>query len=347
MDALLSQLKGQGSPFSSPFSKPNNVDKLLDTIHLLSQATVLVAHQLQEQNTPVKAKPHREAHLPTPPLTPKSSPAPSAKKTPPPKPSATMLSWVPRAPEYYRLPPPIPLTTHSSVPIPTKRTSHTKKDRKPKSKRTNPSTQPTPSPNPLTTPATLRPTQPDLKEPVAPANPTPTPLPTPRPVQTDQRDPPTPSPSTLSSHTETREETKARLKARSKAKHLARALLRSPTPTPLPNHHDDVAPVPFMAPANDVVNFPHPYDDCPRLPECPAHQARFAVSCQAYADRTRGAPLPPLYPQPRDEESGFELRCERDTTWWPEVPPSDSPSPPGTPADPFTYLTIPNDPYPT
>ena len=152
MDTLLSQLKGQGSP--SPSLQPNsntdkNTVKLLDTIHLLSQATLLVAQQLQKRKQPAPA--HLPTPLPTPNTSPKLSPKPksspaSSAKTPPPKlSSAPILSWVSRAPEYYRLPPPNPTTTtHPSVAIPTKRTPHTKKDRKPKSKRT--STQPTPTP---------------------------------------------------------------------------------------------------------------------------------------------------------------------------------------------------------
>ena len=358
MDTLLSQLKGQGSPFSSPLPISNNVEKLLDTIHLLSQATVLVAHQLQEHNSPVKAKPSREtahAYLPTPLPTPKSSPAPSVKKTPPPKPaSSSVLSWVPRAPEYYRLSPPNPnLATHTNVATPAKptiRTPHTKKDRKPKSKRTNPSTQSNPSPNPSTTPTTPRPASPDQRGPLAP----PTPSPTPGSVQTDRCEPPnplpTPTPSTLSTHTNTDADNRAAAlaarKARMTAKRLAKKLERrqrqsvstvstptpTPTPTPPPNPKDAVAPI---APANNVVNFPHHYEDCPRLPECPAHRAEFAVSCQAYVARKRDAILPPPSPQPQPfyEGSEFELRAERDTAWWPVLP-SDCSSSPGTPVDP-------------
>ena len=75
MDSLLSQLKGQGSPFASPSPTSNNVEKLLDTIHLLSQATLLVAQQLQEPTLPAKAKPIevQRPHLPTPRPTPKPS----------------------------------------------------------------------------------------------------------------------------------------------------------------------------------------------------------------------------------------------------------------------------------
>ena len=339
MDALLSQLKGQGSPFSSPPPNPNSVEKLLDTIHLLSQATVLVAHQLQERHTPVKAKPHRETRLPTPPLTPKPSPVSTAKKTPSPKLPAPVLSWVPRAPEYYRLPSPNTTTsTPTSVPSPTKptlRTPHTKKDRKPKSKRTKPSTQPNPSPNPPTTPTTPRPAPPDQREPLVPL----TPSPTPGSVQTDRCEPPNPlpkpMPSTPSIVTDDRDAYRDTIYAKHKAKRQQRKTAAAtasstptPTPTPPPTSKDDVPPV---APANTVVNFPHIYEDCPRLPECPAHQLEFAVYNQAYAARTCGAILP-SYPQPF-AESGFELRAERDTAWWP-VPPSDSSSPPGSPADP-------------
>ena len=374
MDALLSQLKGQGSPSPSP--KPNsntdkNTDKLLDTIHLLSQATLLVAQQLQKRKQPAPT------YLPTPLLTPKSSSVSSAKKTPPPKPqssptssaktpplkpSAPMLSWVSRAPEYYRLPPPnSTIATPPSVPIPTKRTPHTKKDRKPKSKRT--STQPTPT----TTPATPRAVQTDQREPPAPTNPTPSPsttgqaqpdqreplpLSTSRPAQTDRREPPnplpTPTPSTPSSQTipDSKAAAKAekrasrRLASKEKHKSAATASTPTPTPTPPPIHQDDVAP---MAPSNHVVNFPHTYDNCPRLPECPAHMVEFAVYSQAYAARTRDAPLPsfPDFPQPY-AGPGFELRAERDTAWWP-VPPSDNSSPPGTPADPNAFLFPPPD----
>ena len=361
MDALLSQLKGQGSPFSSSLPKPNSVEKLLDTIHLLSQATVLVAHQLQEQNTPVKAKPPRETHLPTPPLTPKSSPVSSAKKTPLPKASASVLSWVPRAPEYYRLPSPNPTTsTPTSVPIPAKpilRTPHTKKDRKPKSKRTKPSTQPNPSPTPpaLTNP-TLSPNpitgqaQPLSDQRATPAQPPAQPYPLftipSRPAQTDQREPPTqtkPTPSTPPTQTDA--DAKAAKAAATKARRrlvyeekVKSALAASTPTTPPPIHQDDVAP---MAPSNNVVNFSHTYDNCPRLPECPAHKDKFAVSCQAYAVRTRDAILP-SFPNPSDPYAGpgFELRAERDTTWWP-VPPSNSSSPPGTPVDPDASFSPP------
>ena len=356
MDTLLSQLKGQGSPFSSPPLISNNVEKLLDTIHLLSQATVLVAHQLQEQKPPVTAK------LPTPPLTPKPSPVSPTKKIPKPKPSPTpVLPWVLRAPEYYRPPPPNPTsTTLNSVTTPTKPTlgtPHTKKDRKPKSKRTNPSTQPNPPPNPPSIPATPKPAPPALQGTLA-QTPLPTPLPnppivTPRPAQTDRRDPPnqshplpTPSPSSSSVQTDQREPPnpttaqtdakKAKRKLALTARYAARA---SPTPTPKPNtppaSYEDTSS--SVAPANPVVNFPHSYDDCPRLPECPAHMARFEVYLAAYHERTRNATLPPSFPQPKPDESGFELRCERDTSWWP-VPPSNSSSPPGSPADSEDHL---------
>ena len=189
MDTLLSQLKGQGSPFTSP-QPTSNTDKLLDTIHLLSQATLLVAQQLQERKQPTTT------YLPTPLPTPKSSTLSSVNKTPPLTPSlAPTLSWVPRAPEHYSLTQPNPITaTHTSVPIPTTKptppTPHTKRDRKPKSKWTKPSTQPIPSPTSITTTSAppSRPAQPDQ-----------------RPAQTDQREPsnqshplPTPTRSLLS-----------------------------------------------------------------------------------------------------------------------------------------------------
>ena len=66
----------------------------------------------------------------------------------------------------------------------------------------------------------------------------------------------------------------------------------------------------------------------------------FAVYSQAYAAKVRDAPLP-SFPQPF-AGSGFELRAERDTAWWP-VPPTDSSSPPGTPADPYAFLFPPPD----
>ena len=369
MDTLLSQLKGQGSPFLSPLPI-SNVDKLLDTIHLLSQATVLVAHQLQEQKSPVTAKPPKDVRpLVRPPTsfpTPKPSPPPTGKKAPPPNPSpAPMLPWVLRNPEYYRLTPPNSTTTtlssvatHSSVPIPkpTLRTPHTKKDRKPKSKRINPSTQPNPSPNPPT-PTTPRPALPDQPGPFAPL----TPSPTSRSAQSDQCKPPnpppnplpTPSPTSGSAQSDQRAEKKAAKAARAaaiKAKNTA-----APTPTPTPptktpptpppsKFEDAVAPI---APANNVVNYPHTYDGCPRLPECPAHKVEFAVYSQAYADRTRDTPHPrPIFPYSH-AGPGFELRCERDTAWWP-VPPSDTSSPPGTPADPDAFLFPPpdDDPFP-
>ena len=352
MDTLLSQLKGQGSPFPSP-SPISNVEKLLDTIHLLSQATVLVAHQLQEQKSPVPAKPPQDARPlvrhPTSLPTPKPSPPPTGKKAPPPKPSpAPMLPWVLRHPEYYHLPPPNPTTTirssvatHSSVPTPKPitPTPHTKKDRKPKSKRTNPSTQPNPVPNPPTSPATPRPAPPDQRGPLAP----PTPSPTSGSVQTDRGEPPnplpTPTPSTPPSQPNADAATvAARLKAKRKAKVKAAIALaassKPPTPTPIqpPPFHQDVDDPAPIAPSNDVINFPHTYEDCPRLPECPAHRLEFAVYQQSYADKVRGALLPPPFPQPYTG-SGFELRAERDTAWWP-VPPSTGSSPPGTPVDP-------------
>ena len=394
MDALLSQLKGQGSPSPSLQPIPNTVktDKLLDTIHLLSQATLLVAQQLQERKQPAPT------YLPTPLPTPKSSPVSSAKKTPSPKPKpspapsvtktpspkpspAPMLSWVLRAPEYYRLPPPNPITsTHSSVPTPTKpvlRTPHTKKDRKPKSKRTPPSTQPIPSPTLATTPATPQAVQTALREPLAPPNPTPQVQPdhlelltlsTSRSAQTDRREPstqthplPTPTPSTQTHplptptsstpSTDAKAEAKAATKARRKLALMEKRKLTAasskptaPTPTPTPpptlppSSYEDATPP--VAPANSIVNFPHSYDDCPRLPECPAHKVKFAVYSQAYAARTRDAPLP-SFPQPH-AGPGFELRAKRDTAWWP-VPPSNSSFPPGMPADPDAFLFPPPD----
>ena len=113
MDTLLSQLKGQGSPFSS-LLPTSNVDKLLDTIHLLSQATVLVAQQLQERNSPVKAKLTTEARPPTSLPTPQPSPPPTAKKAPLPTSKAPTLAWVSREPLYYSLFPKSIATTKTS-----------------------------------------------------------------------------------------------------------------------------------------------------------------------------------------------------------------------------------------
>ena len=338
MDTLLLQLKGQGSPFSSPTPISNNVDKLLDTIHVLSKATLLVAQQLQERKQPDTI--HLPTPRPTPKPTPKSSPRPSAKKTPPPTSiPAPVLSWVPRAPEDYSLPPPNPITTPpTSAPQtakPTPLTPHTKKDRKPKSKRTTPSTQPNPSPTPIATaPATPpRPAQPDQREtpaqPLAQTHPL-SMIPS-RPAQTDQREPPT------QHHPPIRAETlRARRLARKEQRKLATSASSNPTPTPI--HEDVTAPV---APANPIVNFPHSYDNCPRLPDCPAHKVEFAIYSQEYAARERDTPRPTSFPQPY-AESGFQLRAERDTAWWP-VPPSNSSSPPGTPVDPDAFLYPPPD----
>ena len=359
MDTLLSQLKGQGSPFSSPTPTSNNVDKLLDTIHVLSKATLLVAQQLQERKQPDTI--HIPTPRPTPKPTPKSSPRPSAKKTPSPTPtSAPVLSWVPRAPEYYSLPQPNPITTPpTSAPLtakPIPPTPHTKKDRKPKSKRTKPSTQPTPAtppsqarPDQQETPAQTptqthplstipsRPAQTDQREPPAQTHPPPTP----RPAQTDQlvQSPPTPTPTTPPRSAKA-EALIARRLAKKAQRKLAASASSNPTPmpTPTPIYEDVTAPV---APANTIVNFPHSYNNCPRLPECPAHRVEFAVYSQAYAASSRDAPRPPPYPQPY-AESGFGLRAERDTAWWP-VPPSDGPSPPGSPVDPDAFLFPPPD----
>ena len=197
MDTLLSQLKGQGSPFSSPL--PISIaEKLLDTIHLLSQSTLLVAQQLQGERTntlptlksqPISLPTPKSSPFPTPKTSPppasKSSPPPAPKKTSKPKPTHTtpILSWVPRSPEHY--------TDNSSsesirstIAMPTTNTPHTKKDRKPKSKRTKPSTQPNPSPTPTTTTPmpTPRPAPTPIEKP-APTQPKPpTPMPTPRPA---------------------------------------------------------------------------------------------------------------------------------------------------------------------
>ena len=339
MDALLSQLKGQGSPSTSPSKPLSNTDKLIDSIHLLSQ--LLVAQQLQER---------QQITLPTPPPTPQSSRLSSAKKTPPPKLASTpMLSWVPRAPEYYRPPSPNSSTTHTSVPTPTKSTPHTNKVRKPKSKRTKPQTQPTPSPNP--TPTTPRPAQPDQQEPPITAPPS-------RPAQPDQRvnqthPLPTPTPTTPSTDTDI--SAKAALKAKKAAIKASKkqateerckqsALAASstpptaiPQPAPPPSSYEDTTPP--VAPVNAIVNFSHIYDDCPRLPECPAHRIEFAVYSQAYADRIRDAPLP-SFPQPH-AGPGFELWAERDTAWWPEIPeipPSERSSPPGSPVDSDSFI---------
>ena len=133
MDTLLSQLKGQGSPFAS--HSQAHVEKLLDTIHLLSQATVIVAQRLQRPTPPVNStkpttkhttplssptkKPKKTVPQPTAPPT---KPSPPTPPSPPPslkkkdKPTTTHpklpLQWVPRSPLYYNSP-----FTFNSTPV--------------------------------------------------------------------------------------------------------------------------------------------------------------------------------------------------------------------------------------
>ena len=305
MDTLLSQLKGQGSPFPSP-SPISNADKLLDTIHLLSQATLLVAQQLQERKQPVKAKPTDkptgEKRLSTSLPTPKPSPPPTVKKASPRTPTALSLSWVPRAPEHYsppsktppftapitgtpttgapvtappppeKLPTPTPITTPTPRPI--------KQLRKPNKRSTPPNptpqtlTQPTPTPAPTnmpTPPPTTLPT-PSIAQIEKPATAQTTPPP-PLPYAKAENIPdlfgPAPAPKTFE---QILEDTSARLKK-----------LGIPNPFNSRSYIDD-------APANHIVDFPHSYDQCPRLPDCPSHKLRF----NAYLK----ASIPPTPPDP-------------------------------------------------
>ena len=373
MDTLLSQLKGQGSPFSSPLPT-SNVDKLLNTIHLLSQATVFVAQQLQEQKSPVKAKLTTEARPPTSLPTPKPSPPPTAKKVPLPTSMAPILSWVPREPSYYS-PPSKPIvkktlteSVSSSIPTTTPTNPLTKKHRKPKSKQNepNPTSQPVP-----TTPLPL---------PNTPKTP-PTPLPTPstalieKPAELLPTPSPTPSVASLSL-----EERCALTKVRRKKRIAARANA-NPTPTtPMPS---TPKPLPTTLPTPSTTQIEKPaatelidsyipaHSTIPPLPDQMAETHLNVSSIQQITDRWQAIcdkawaayhkdrlsttspytpdPLHPEYPvrpsQPRPQSfmdpnrdpyqlplTGSGVRV--DGKWYP-VPSSSSPSPPGTPVDPY------------
>jgi hypothetical protein len=354
MDSLLSQLKGQGSPFASPSPTSNNVEKLLDTIHLLSQATLLVAQQLQEPTLPAKAKPIevQRPHLPTPRPTPKPSPPPTVKKATPLTPPTPVLSWVPRSPEYYSLPSPntftlaSPASSVSSLatkpttpftnPTPSsiKQQGHTKSQRKPKRKRThlsNPAPQPTPQP-PSTQPAESAPmpstAPPPILTPLAPAPSVPidrtaNPLPNPPPTI------PVPLPSI------SQIETKA-----------------ADGPTPLPNPD----PTPIPKPNRPDLS-PHEYVDCPAPRRCSrtGHKRQFKAALHRSLNQPHPNsivpgldPLHPEYPnwpsKPRPQSfedpdrdpfqlpiTGSGIRMD-DGKWYPV---HRSPSPPGKPADPL------------
>ena len=209
MDSLFSQLKGQGSPFSSP-SPTSNVDKLLDTIHLLSQATLLVAQQLQEREQPVKPKPTAEARPPASLPTPKPSPPPTAKKAPLPTPKAPALAWVPQSPEHYSRPtnphPPLPTTTPTPsptnpppptttpTPSPAKLQGYCKKLRQPKAKRIQaPSPTPQPPAHPTPTPQPSAHPMPTSKPLSPPTTSTPLPAPLPTPLTTQVAKPAIPT----------------------------------------------------------------------------------------------------------------------------------------------------------
>ena len=210
MDTLLSQLKGQGSPFTSP-PPTSSADKLVDTIHLLAQATLLVAQQLQDRKQPDISKLTTEALPPTPPLTPRPTPKPSSKAPSPKRMTpAPTLPWVPRAPEHYTPPlskppaltstptpkptespppkPQVPSTnpTTNTTPITTptpNTTGHTGKQRKPKTKRDTTLT-PTPQPSTQPSPTPCTQTQPTTQS--TSPTPSPNPLPTPSPTQAEK-----------------------------------------------------------------------------------------------------------------------------------------------------------------
>jgi hypothetical protein len=315
MDTLLSQLKGQGSPFTSP-----STEKLLDTIHILSQAALLVAQQLQER-LPVKAQPKpievQRPHLPTPPLTPRSSP-PTAKKTPPPTPKAPVLSWVPRSPEHYSLPTPNISTTptptsSASTPSSSKqKQGHTKAQRKPKRKRTKTSN---PAPQPITQPP------PTHSAESAPVPSTALPFP--------------PSPTTLAIPIDQPQS--------------AAVSATATTPTPGPTQ----TPIPHQ---KRIIQYPppHDYDVCPDPRKCKRHFREWKRAYQRelnqpYPDEVIPGrdPLHPAYPalpskpQPESFEdpdrdpyqlpiTGSGVRMD-DGKWYPIR----SSSPPGKPADPF------------
>ena len=77
------------------------------------------------------------------------------------------------------------------------------------------------------------------------------------------------------------------------------------------------------------------YDNCPKLPDCPAHKDEFEVYSKSYHAKTLNAQLPPPFPLPY---TGSGLRAEVDTKWWPVPPSNSSPSPPGSPVDPYDIL---------
>ena len=263
MDTLLSQLKGQGSPFAS--HSQAHVEKLLDTIHLLSQATVIVAQQLQRP-TPPSTTPTKPLSLPMKPkkTTPQSKKTTSQSTASPPKPSPPTppssppslekkkktttthpqlpLQWVPRSPDYYSTPTTTTPTRYTSPTItsnasPATTTATTTSSNHPISL-TRPkknawdhlgSSLFSPSPTPL--PTTLKPTSaPDPSEP--------TPLP--KPIDQELIDRALHRAAKRGIRTPTRTLTPST---------CTTTLPANPSPSP-PTHTDD-------APANNIVNFPH------------------------------------------------------------------------------------------
>ena len=331
MDTLLSQLKGQGSPFASHQSQAH-VEKLLDTIHLLSQATVIVAQRLQRpilnSSTPTNPttnptkplssrtpkKPTKSVPQPTappskpPPLTPQSSPPSSKKKDKPTTSHPKLpLQWVPRSPNYYNSP-----FTFTSTPV--RAITHL----------THLSPSITNNPSPTLDPA-LDPTKSSAPK----SNPVPVPTHvaltdlTPSP---DLAPPPDTDPFLRSVNQPKTDPKSARLAAyRAKKKEkfkLRRAARLAANPQPSPptltsnptttnpqpsppiltsnpttNHQSPPTHTDDEAPANDIVNFPHTYDLCPALPTCPAHRARFEVYLESYIKKKSNPPPDPLLSQ--------------------------------------------------
>ena len=330
MDTLLSQLKGQGSPFAS--HSQAHVEKLLDTIHLLSQATVIVAQQLQRPTSP-SPTPTKPLPSPTPTklkqptsqpktTTPQST-APLPKPTPPtPPPSLPShkkekkttttthpqlpLQWVPRAPDYYNAPTTTTLTRYNtpivtnnlppappnitSNPPPATTTTNTKEnawDRlgaslssptpTPSPATLEPISAQDPSPTPLPIPTTLEPTS-------APDPPTSNPLPTPLPITLGQPNPVPTLPKEADQEEHDRIVAKklkqSKREAIRKAKRMDKLDREAPPPT-------ETTP----APANDIINFPHRYTQCPRLPDCPSHRGHF-YNVFLPAFRSRNSPTP-------------------------------------------------------
>ena len=264
MDTLLSQLKGQGSPFAS--HSQAHVEKLLDTIHLLAQSTAIVAQQLQQTTppstnptkstptkpisppTPKKPKkttiqstaPPSKPSLPTPPLSPPSFKKKKKKTAAHPK---LPLQWVPRSPDYYSTPTSTSTSTPTHDNSPPANTTPTL---------TPPNAPTTPTPPPL--PTTLEPAS-------APDPPTPTPKPTPMPT-------PAPDPLTL-----TPEPTPPNPIETS----IDQSGPLNPTPTPSP----DPSPAPtsqlfdaFLELSKKMEASHAPYQ-CTDPPNCPTHKDQY------------------------------------------------------------------------